>query len=42
MYANKNNEYFTKKEALETLREVVSEYDSYYCDLYYFVLAENT
>ena len=33
LYANKNNEYFTRKEALETLRETLNGYNSYYCDL---------
>ena len=34
MYANKNNEYFTREEALETLRETLNGYNSYYCDLH--------
>lgn len=34
-YANKSNEYFTKQEALEKVRETIEEgYDGYYCDLH--------
>ena len=37
-YANKNNEYFTKQEALEQIKEGVENagrgYSGYYCDLH--------
>lgn len=41
MYANKNNEYFTRKEALETLRETLNGYNDYYCDLQHHAFNED-
>lgn len=41
MYANKNNEYFTRKEALENLRETLNGYNSYYCDLHNYAFNED-
>lgn len=34
-YANKNNEYFTRQEALEQIKEAIENgYSGYYCDLH--------
>lgn len=41
LYANKNNEYFTRKEALETLRETLNGYNDYYCDLQHHAFNED-
>lgn len=41
LYANKRNEYFTRKEALETLRETLNGYNDYYCDLQHHAFNED-
>lgn len=41
MYANKNNEYFTRKEALETIRKTLNGYNNYYCDLQHHAFNED-
>lgn len=41
MYANKNNVYFTRKEALETIRKTLNGYNNYYCDLQHHAFNED-
>ena len=41
MYANKSNEYFTRKEALESLRGTLNGYNDYYCDLHHHAFNED-